>query len=439
MNGFLILLRSLVVVGMFANPFAVSFSAVMKVVGFLTLLTSAWRRHWREVAAWPVTCWVLIVLAWMLLNMIGSAASPHYRWKIFLHYASFLCLMIMAAPLFTQQIWRRLLISSLKYSAVLMACILAVIDSSWQQLLSAHAPKLFSYMLHVIGAHTQETSVLLAIGCYLAILHAIFALTDCSSQQANQDDAATHQTAITSTSQQYLTWSKSWVPKQWVKLCWQLILLIFIARVLINGQGERVGVVVLVCLLLVLPFQLFSLKRALCWLLAAVLLLGGLSMLSGVQEKVRRSYNDYQAYQTDGAKGSIGERLSEARVGWHQWLQKPWRGYGTGTFTGGPELPALSKNNENNYIIFLQQYGLIGALLWILMLLAMWRQLQLSPFIEKTVGRGVLFAIVLAAHSFPAFVVNNCITWMSVVLAACYGANLNPLLVLGRDKSLTTK
>lgn len=435
MKIFMNFLRSLFLLGLFCAPVSATINILMKLAVLLALVTPAWRQHWRRIMRWPLSWCIVAVLAWMLLNMIGSAASVHYRHKIFLHYASFLLICSFAPVLFIQAIWRRALLYCLIASAVVLALNYWLAVGSFAVSLAHTAPHLHTKLSHIALAHSQELSVLFALGAYLSLLQLCFMVfpqrREAMSQSAALKQARPVRQALHGEKLQArwpLRSLASWSLK--ASCVWWGLLALLCAYVLLQVQAERVGVVVLIALLIVLPWQIFSKKTAGVACLVVLVALIGLSLTPGVQEKSMRTYHGVQQFVQHGTQTSSGIRLTGLRKAWQLWLHSPWRGYGTGTFSSGfdQQMPAqLGMIVENNYIGLLAQQGVIGLLLWLVMLVAMWLQLKAYPLYEKTVGRGVLLAVVIAANSYPAFLVNNSMAWCVAALAACYGSGLKAI------------
>ena len=400
------LLRFLLMVGIIATPFSTSINILVEVAAFGALLTPVFWSNARKSMRWWVTTTMLLFFILVLCRIYGSPADHYHKWKTLSRYVAHFLPIILLAPLLISSKWRSSVWNSLLASAVGLCGYFAIIGP-WSSAVSLHLPIFYHHVTH-INMHVQECSVLLAIGVFIALEKCIFNFKEKNTMFAM-------------------------ISLLLFSLCFYSLL---------DNQTERVGVVLSVFLFLYAFFTLFSRRTMFAAaVLMVCIIVGAYHFLPRFKTViVDRTHNSAIAYASGQKETSAGVRLEMWKKSVNLWTKKPISGYGTGTFATGysslkvtDDLRGFKRTPENSYLQILLQMGLVGLAFFAAFLLSCWLLTCNMEGREKIIARGVMFAVALAAMSFPAFAVNNTLTWFSVVLAAA-GGN-----VLAQQKTVNKK
>ena len=400
--------------GLVFSPVSSTLSVLIKLAPLAGMLHTRWRQHWREIINWKPAAFIAVFLLWLTINMFSSYAEWHDRLKNLLHYVSFLPVVCLAPVLFTQKKWRVVAIRSFLISALCFAMLFWLVRTGGAAHLLQPHPAMLKFINRLARINPQEFSVMLGLAVYLTVLQIIFILIQRAGQKAQPI------TALRDMAPRALS------GRQWFAIICYGLIFILLGYVLSEVQTERIGLVVCCLLLLAIPFQVCHVKLAAKCSVLLLFIVGLLLLLPGNSEKVARTYHGIMSYKQSGTLTSSGVRLRGYHRAWLLWQHHRMAGYGTGSFTfsGSGFLGGIG-HVENDYLGLLLQQGLVGLFLWLLVLLSFWQHIRHLPLFEKAVARGVLLGVMIAANTYPAFLVNNTMAWLVALLGVCFGASLS--------------
>jgi O-antigen ligase len=155
--------------------------------------------------------------------------------------------------------------------------------------------------------------------------------------------------------------------------------------------GSRGGMVATIVALMIVPLTMVRLSKARRAVAIFVLVLSGaLAIIYVPDTVVQRLATTTSEFQGDV---SIGGRFKLWRAGLYAFLDQPVIGYGPGSFKPVvmPQLGRLAQVAHNSYISVLVEQGLVGFVLYGLMLVTVWLAIMRLPILERR------FAMVLMA------------------------------------------
>jgi len=163
----------------------------------------------------------------------------------------------------------------------------------------------------------------------------------------------------------------------------------------------RTGMLVFICLIILFIIQRFSFKKSAVSFLVFCSLVSGFYFTSdNFSGRVHEAVKEIQTYQPGKSRTSIGQRFDWWVASISLIKQKPFFGYGTGSY---PYLlsNAASKsqiketdNPHNEYLFLSVQFGLVGLLLFLLMIfLQLAETLTFRNQRERMLLQGVVLAI----------------------------------------------
>jgi O-antigen ligase len=189
-----------------------------------------------------------------------------------------------------------------------------------------------------------------------------------------------------------------------------------IALFALGLTGSRGGMIVTMIALLIVPLSVTHLSPG--KLASAVVLLG----LAGVLAVAYIPENIVQRLASTSSEvegGSLGGRFKLWKAGMHAFAHKPVWGYGASGFKAAitPELGDLAQVAHNSFISVLVEEGMVGLLLYLLMLFAVFRAVLKLPRPERRFALVVFIALCVAMS--PLTWEDRKVAWF--VLAALLG------------------
>ena len=155
----------------------------------------------------------------------------------------------------------------------------------------------------------------------------------------------------------------------------------------------RTGYILFFILMLLLLWQLFKIRGLISGAVLAVIIAIGLYHFSPtLQHRLIVGFNDIEKYEQGHPENtSLGIRLEYYKYSWKLFQQSPLFGTGTGSFEKEYTkiAPRLTSNPHNEYLLIGTQWGLIGIILFVGMLLSLWKMAKFLPLFEGYVAQGL--------------------------------------------------
>lgn len=175
--------------------------------------------------------------------------------------------------------------------------------------------------------------------------------------------------------------------------------------VLFMSEG-RSGYVVFVVLWLLFFCQRFKFKGIFWGTLALSLLMGIVFVSSNsFQTRFLQISNDVAHYKMQETKTAVGQRIEYTRETLNLALERPWFGFGTGSFKTTYEEHAkknamqITKNPHNEYLNIMLQLGMMGLIAFLALLFRILKNSYQLPLIEKHWAQGALAAIAIGCFA----------------------------------------
>jgi O-antigen ligase len=163
----------------------------------------------------------------------------------------------------------------------------------------------------------------------------------------------------------------------------------------IGLTGSRGGLVAATVALTVVPMCMTRLSPG--RVVLALVLLAGSGTLAAVYvpEKI---VERLATTSTEVEDMRLGGRTKFWIAGLNAWSQRPWLGYGTGGFVRAitPQMGRNANVAHNSFISLLVEQGIIGLALYLCMIIATWRAVRRSPFMERRFGTVLLGTMITA-------------------------------------------
>lgn len=203
----------------------------------------------------------------------------------------------------------------------------------------------------------------------------------------------------------YFLFTQAWFNSRWRWLGFALAGFASV-NLLLMTEG-RSGYLVFACLVLLLVYQIWRL-RGLAVVSLMGLCLGGLLLASSVtlQQRVHNVMQDIQDYEAGLRANSNSLRYDFLRNGLRLAAEAPVLGHGTGSFAqtyrdyvlNHTDHHHFSDNPHNEYLMIAIQWGGVGLLLWLSLLLFMWRATtHYSSLLWRWQAQGLMVTIVVGS------------------------------------------
>jgi len=155
----------------------------------------------------------------------------------------------------------------------------------------------------------------------------------------------------------------------------------------------RTGYILFFILMLLLLWQLFKAKGLISGIVLAIIVAVGLYHFSPtLQTRLIAGFNDIEKYEQGHPENtSLGMRLEYYKYSWELFQQNPFFGKGTGSFEKeyAKISPRPTQNPHNEYLMIAIQWGLIGVILFVGMLVSLWNMAKVLPLFEGYVAQGL--------------------------------------------------
>lgn len=155
----------------------------------------------------------------------------------------------------------------------------------------------------------------------------------------------------------------------------------------------RTGYILFFILMLLLLWQLFKIKGLISGIVLAIIVAIGLYHFSPtLQKRLIAGFNDVEKYEQGHPENtSLGMRLEYYKYGWELFKESPLFGKGTGSFEKEyvKVAPRPTSNLHNEYLMIGTQWGLIGVILFVGMLVSLWKMAKVLPLFEGYITQGL--------------------------------------------------
>jgi O-antigen ligase len=155
----------------------------------------------------------------------------------------------------------------------------------------------------------------------------------------------------------------------------------------------RTGYILFFILMLLLLWQLFKIRGLISGIVLAVIVAIGLYHFSPtLQHRLIAGFNDIEKYEQGHPENtSLGMRLEYYKYSWELFKQSPLIGKGTGSFENeyAKISPRPTSNPHNEYLMIGTQWGLIGVILFVGILVSLWKMAKVLPLFEGYVVQGL--------------------------------------------------
>ena len=165
----------------------------------------------------------------------------------------------------------------------------------------------------------------------------------------------------------------------------------------------RTGQLIFFLLIVLFSFQRFSKKGILLSLLSGIIFLTLFLGFSDKSQRIIDGFNNTQAYlqsDEDDSSTSMSKRLTFWKYTSGMIAEKPWFGYGTGSYAMeykkvAPHTNFMPGNPHNEFLMIFAQLGIGGLLLFLAFLASLYRHsLKLSDE-YRWLAQGLLLALVV--------------------------------------------
>lgn len=180
-----------------------------------------------------------------------------------------------------------------------------------------------------------------------------------------------------------------------------LVVFLAIFNVLFMIQG-RTGYLIVAALALLFLGQRYQWRGVLLGMMAVPLfIVVSYHASHSVQGRVNQAIHGVENYQQGEVRGSTALRLNFYKNSLLLIKQSPWWGMGTGSFNvtyqqliTGTAQPATD-NPHNEYLLIMVQWGLIGLLIFLYILIRLWQLTAVLPLSTSRQAQGLLIAFAI--------------------------------------------
>ncbi|MBT8354311.1 MAG: O-antigen ligase family protein [Desulfofustis sp.] len=191
--------------------------------------------------------------------------------------------------------------------------------------------------------------------------------------------------------------SKSY--QSWQKYVWLVVSGAAVINLFYIAPG-RTGMFVFCCLALLYLYQRLSLIK---WFVAIVLFLallfGAYQTSPNFSDRVDEAINEIADYESGKSRTSIGQRFDWWKVSLQLVGEKPLLGHGAGSFETAHNQKIIGSritptdNPHNEYLFITTQFGLVGLLLFLLMIALQLQEAKGIGVRDRQLLHGVLLAL----------------------------------------------
>lgn len=185
----------------------------------------------------------------------------------------------------------------------------------------------------------------------------------------------------------------------WSKYFWWLVCAAAVINLVYIAPG-RTGMFVFCCLTLLFLYQRLSFGKWLASLLIfAAVLAGAYHSSHNLSSRVDEALQEIQRYQPGHSKTSVGQRFDWWKTSFDLFKKQPLIGHGTGSYrilhkaaTAGTDITPTD-NPHNEFLFLAVQYGIIGLLLFLLIIGLQIYESRKAPVINRYLFQGVVLAL----------------------------------------------
>lgn len=166
-------------------------------------------------------------------------------------------------------------------------------------------------------------------------------------------------------------------------------------------SGGRTGYVTFIASLLLFSWQTWKWKGVFISLVLAVILIPGFFKLSSMlSARMTEALQNVQQYQQGEKVTSVGLRMVFAHRALKFFKERPFTGYGTGSFAGlyqqiYPNTAEPTRNPHNEYLHLAVQFGILGPLLLLIFLVGCWIDSMSLPLPEAHILQALTLTFAL--------------------------------------------
>ncbi len=367
-----------------AIPLSVTATSIFIFLSVMAeLFSGGYRRNKHIVINNPVVQVALLLFAWLTVSLLYTSA-PLYEALRFLEKYRELLLIALLLPLFMEEKWRRRGLNAF-IAAMLITLFLSYL-------------KYFGLIEFGTGATNEGT-----IFKHRITQNVLMSLTGLW------------------VTLQLLNGSRRWL--------WGIILALITYNIFFQ-VGGRIGYIIFPVLILMLIYRRFGLKKYLATGTLFILLFTLLFVTSDIfHQRVALVSSNIEQYLQGQYTTSTALRLSFYKNTLELIYQKPWLGYGIGSFSQeyaehikGSTFPATS-HPHNEYLLIGEQSGIVGVILFVYLLIKMWLSARCMPDNYAIFMQGIVLTMAIGCmfnsflldsvegHIFAFITALCCATW----------------------------
>lgn len=384
--------RICTLIGIFFIPISITCSLSIIIASVLTLFGGHLKEKVSIIFQYTMN-WIAVVLIIMLaFGMFHNVISLKESWPIFLKYSHKIFFMLFIIPLFLNTYWRQAALNTLIASAIFTSVLMI-----FSYLKIIYLPNLFNSH---IAIHVDPIS--------LSILTAfvIFLLTN------RVIDA----------------------PKRRIL---NTVMTLFLIFFLYYINIERTGMIIGLTRMALLLIQRLKWKGLLATFMAIPIMATGLYVTStAVYTRTNVAINDIKEgwHAKQQQYTSLSLRIAFAKKTIQLIKQRPWFGYGTGSFpsvyktTRGPMLTPHGrlKHPHNSFLHIAMQIGLIGLAVFLVWLISQYIELTHLPKPEQYLAMGLLITFTMSCLSVSAFLHHHNALFYMTFAAILFASKFDP-------------
>lgn len=396
-------------VGLSCSASVITIGLILSAV--MSLLAGSFSRLRIVVSSNPFLFALFFLWLVMLFGVFHNHFVPNHGWHQFKKYVGDWVIGLLIMPVFTKKKYRRIIFTAV----VVIAAITSVIIFYCHH---AHIVRIHQKVLMAEIINPIPWSYFLAFSCFVL-----------GHQLLDIRGPKPVGLAMRSTPSQVASAKEKWLFGKWlagsIVFVWLFYSLYFINR-------ERSGMLAGLVLAVVFTFQRLTIKKAWVAIFGLVACSIGLFYWSPtVHLRVLAVVQNVQQFFDGHSATSIGLRMAFAKNSWHLIAQKPWLGYGTGSFsmayhtTGGPSLLGTTYLGDphNSYLHLWVQLGLLGLIPFVVFLVWQFLHSFQLPRFEKFLMQGLTLSYVVFCACISAFLRQRAVLFYLILLLVGFAAS----------------
>ncbi len=371
-----------------AIPVSVTATSIFVFLSVMAeLVSGSYRRNKNIVIHHPVVQVALLLFAWLTVSLFYTSAPLDEAFRVLEKYRELL-LIALLLPLFLEEKWRRR------------------------------------------GLHAFIAAMLITL--FLSYLK-YFGLIDFGTGAPNEGTIFKHRI----TQNVFMSFAGLWTTLQLLnnsrRWLWG-ILLALIAYNIFFQVGGRIGYIIFPSLISLIVYRRFGWKRALVASALFILIFTLLFFISDIfHQRIAFMFSNIEQYLQGKYKESTALRLSFYKNTLELIQQKPWAGYGIGSFrqeyaqyVKGSAFPATA-HPHNEYLLIGVQSGIVGVILFVCLLLTMWLASLRMPDNYAILMQGMVITMAIGCM-FNSFLLDSAEGHLFAFITALCCATWSPSL-----------